>query len=139
MPIADASTVAVSRRDDALVFDGVLTRPVVASAWRTALPLLGGVARIDLGAVSRVDSAGLAMLAALARRAGIDRIDGTPEHADVMGDARSGVGMDEEDRRDLACGIGAQRRLDRGRIGREALVDRRADHLAAVALGLHGP
>lgn len=79
MPIADASTVAVSRRDDALLFDGVLTRPVVASAWRTALPLLGGVARIDLGAVSRVDSAGLAMLAALARRAGIDRIDGTPE------------------------------------------------------------
>lgn len=79
MPSAEANGATVSRRGDALAFDGVLLRPVVASAWRAALPLLAGAGRIDIGGVARIDSAGLAMLAALARRAGIAQVDGAPE------------------------------------------------------------
>lgn len=78
MPSADALAATVSRRDDALAFDGVLLRPVVASVWRAALPLLAGTRRIDIDQVARIDSAGLAMLAALARRAGIEIIEGMP-------------------------------------------------------------
>lgn len=55
---------------DALLFSGVLVRPVVAALWSQALPLVGGVVRFDLNAVSHVDSAGLAMLAELAARVG---------------------------------------------------------------------
>ena len=68
-------SIAVTRRDDALVFDGVLTRAVVASAWRAALPLLTGATRIDWAPVRSVDSAGLAMLAALARRGDLLSVD----------------------------------------------------------------
>lgn len=79
MPTAEtATTVAVSRRDDALVFAGVLTRPVVASAWRQSQPLLPGVRRLVLEDVSRIDSAGLAMLSALARLRGITALQGSP-------------------------------------------------------------
>lgn len=73
-----AAEFALRRHADVLAFDGVLTRPVVASAWRDALPLVEGVRRFDLGGVAAIDSAGLAMLAALARRAGNPAIDGTP-------------------------------------------------------------
>lgn len=73
-----AESVAVSRRDDALVFDGVLTRPVVASAWRQAQALLSGVHLLDVEGVSRIDSAGLAMLVALARQGGITQLRGAP-------------------------------------------------------------
>lgn len=79
MPSAEAAGATVSRRGDALAFDGVLLRPVVASMWRAALPLIAGTHRIDIGGVTRIDSAGLAMLAALARGAGIAQVDGVPE------------------------------------------------------------
>ena len=78
MPSADRTNIAVSRRDDALVFNGVLTRPVVASAWRQAQPLLAGARQVDLTGTASLDSAGLAMLAALARQAGIVDIKGSP-------------------------------------------------------------
>ena len=78
MPSAEPNSVAVSRRDDALVFDGVLTRPVVASAWRQAQALLPGVATLDLTATSRIDSAGLAMLFALVRQGAITDVIGMP-------------------------------------------------------------
>lgn len=78
MPSADPTTIAVSRRDDALVFDGVLTRPVVASAWRQAVPLVSNARKLDLNSVSRIDSAGLAMLSTLVQQAGITDIQGTP-------------------------------------------------------------
>ena len=59
------------RRDgDALLFNGALHRPAVAGLWAQALPLVGGAQRFDLAAVGDVDSAGLAMLAELAARAG---------------------------------------------------------------------
>jgi len=60
----------VHRDGDALLFSGVLDRPAVATLWSQALPLVGGVSRLDLNAVGHVDSAGLAMLAELAARAG---------------------------------------------------------------------
>ena len=96
MPTAEAAAIAVVRRDDALAFDGVLTRPVVASAWRQAQPLLGGARRIDLGGVSRIDSAGLAMLAALARAAGVADIQGAPAG---YAELRAAYRLDES----LAC------------------------------------
>ena len=72
MPSTEArSTGAAVRRDgDALLFSGALDRPAVAGLWPQALPLVGGVLRFDLTAVGGVDSAGLAMLAELAARAG---------------------------------------------------------------------
>ena len=67
------------RRDgDALVFAGALLRDDVAALWRQASAALDGVRRFDLQAVSRIDSAGLALLAELATRAGGIAIDGTP-------------------------------------------------------------
>lgn len=78
MPTAEQTRIAVTRRDDALVFDGVLTRPVVASAWRQAQALIADAQVLDVSTVARIDSAGLAMLAALARSTGIARINGTP-------------------------------------------------------------
>lgn len=68
------------RRDGAsLVFAGALQRAVVARLWPQALASVAGADRFDLRAVSAVDSAGLAMLAELAARAGtgID-VDGAP-------------------------------------------------------------
>ncbi len=67
MPSADAS---VRRDGDALRFSGALDRPAVAMLWLQALPLAGGVSRFDLTQVGHVDSAGLALLAELATRAG---------------------------------------------------------------------
>lgn len=61
---------AARREGDALIFSGALIRDAVSAPWRQALPALDGVRRFDLGAVERVDSAGLALLAELAARAG---------------------------------------------------------------------
>lgn len=71
MPAADAATAGpVTRDGEALRFAGALVRERVPALWRQALPLLAGVARFDLSAVDRVDSAGVALLAELAARAG---------------------------------------------------------------------
>lgn len=68
------------RRDGAtLVFAGALLREGVAALWPQALAQLAGATRFDLRGVERVDSAGLALLAELAARAGGNMaIDGTP-------------------------------------------------------------
>lgn len=63
--MADA-TAQVRRDGDALVFSGALVREAVAPVWRQAQPLCAGARRLDLTAVERVDSAGLALLAELA-------------------------------------------------------------------------
>lgn len=68
----------VSRDGDSLVFNGTLERAAVPSLWKTALLILQGVARIELSQVSRVDSAGVALLAELASRAGQVDIVGDP-------------------------------------------------------------
>lgn len=65
MPALASNAVAVRRDGDALVFTGALSRDVVSSLWRE-LPLnMSGVRRLDLGAVDRLDSAGLALLSLL--------------------------------------------------------------------------
>ena len=56
----------VSRDADTLVFRGALARASVAGVWRQAQPLRTGIGRLDLTAVTLVDSAGVALLAALA-------------------------------------------------------------------------
>ncbi|MGY1426066.1 STAS domain-containing protein [Lysobacter sp. A289] len=68
----------VSRDGDALVFNGALEREAVPALWKSALPHLQGVIRFELGQVSRVDSAGVALLAELASRADQAAIVGDP-------------------------------------------------------------
>ena len=71
MPNADASASArVERTGTSLRFAGALTRAHVADAWRRACKQLDGIDAFDLSAVDRVDSAGVALLAELATRAG---------------------------------------------------------------------
>ncbi len=58
---------SVQRNGTALVFGGVLDRTAVTTLW-PSLSSLEGVRQLDLTAVTRVDSAGLALLAELAAR-----------------------------------------------------------------------
>ncbi|RMH90906.1 STAS domain-containing protein [Lysobacter pythonis] len=85
MPNTETHTLI--RHGDALVFGGALTRPVVASAWREALTLLPGAARLDITALAAIDSAGLALLSALSTRAGGLAIDGLPPGFTELRDA----------------------------------------------------
>lgn len=104
MPTSDRATV---RRDgDALAFAGALLREDVAALWPRAAAALDGTRRFDLDAVSRIDSAGLAMLAALAARAGggID-IAGRPAGLEEL---RAAYRLDPA----LAFGGGAPRPAD---------------------------
>jgi phospholipid transport system transporter-binding protein len=79
MPATDSS---VRRQGEALVFTGVLDRAAAASLWPAASAALPDAQRIVLTEVTSVDSAGLALLSALAtrlRQAGVDpRIEGEP-------------------------------------------------------------
>jgi phospholipid transport system transporter-binding protein len=69
----------VRREGDALLFSGALVRDAVADTWKQALPLRDGARRLDLTAATRVDSAGLALLAELAARMDGATIEGEPE------------------------------------------------------------
>ena len=74
------SSAGLRRDGDALVFTGALLRDDVAALWRQVPRTLAGVRRLDVRAVDRIDSAGLALLAELAARAdGAVAIDGAPE------------------------------------------------------------
>lgn len=75
MPTSKAS---ICRDGDALAFTGALLRDDVAAVWRQAAGSLDGVRRFELGAVDRIDSAGLALLAELATRCGGVVVDGVP-------------------------------------------------------------
>lgn len=55
---------------DALAFAGALDRPAVAALWPAASAAVGQIGRLNLRAVSHVDSAGLALLTELAARRG---------------------------------------------------------------------
>ena len=59
----------VRREGEALRFSGALVRDAVPALWRSARALAGGAQGIDIPAVGRIDSAGLAMLSALAGQA----------------------------------------------------------------------
>ena len=83
MPAPDAAA-RVTRDGEALRFAGPLLREHVPALWRQALPLLRGARRFDLSGATRVDSAGVALLAELRARAGGDvavdgiEVDGSP-------------------------------------------------------------
>ncbi|MCF7751625.1 STAS domain-containing protein [Bacillus subtilis subsp. subtilis] len=62
-----SNTASVQRNGTALVFSGVLDRAAATALW-PSLSVLEGVGQLDLTAVTRVDSAGLALLAELAAR-----------------------------------------------------------------------
>jgi len=66
--VASAKPASLVRRDDALVFDGALDRAAATALWPQASRALDGIRALDLSAVSRVDSAGLALLAELLAR-----------------------------------------------------------------------
>ena len=68
-PQGRTAATGVARDGTTLVFSGPLERAAVPTLWAAALPLLDGADAIDLGAVPRVDSAGLALLAELQERA----------------------------------------------------------------------
>lgn len=77
MPAAEPAT--VERAGETLRFAGALTREDAAALWRRALPQTAGADRFDLAAVTRVDSAGVALLAELAARTGAAvAVEGTP-------------------------------------------------------------
>lgn len=60
-----AGNASVRREGDTLVLAGALERVAVATLWRQAQSLRAGLSAIDLRDVTRVDSAGLALLAEL--------------------------------------------------------------------------
>lgn len=97
MPPSDG--LQVTRDGDTLVFSGALSRDAIASAWTRALVQVAGVRRFSLDAVPSVDSAGLALLAELAARAG---------HAvTVVGDPRGLAELRSAYRLDPALGFTA--------------------------------
>ena len=89
MPRAEAATPASVRRDgDALRFGGVLDRTAAGALWPQALALVAGVRRFELADVGGVDSAGLALLAELAARAGgAIAVAGDPPGLEALRDA----------------------------------------------------
>lgn len=79
MPSADpAIGTSVERTGDGLRFAGALLRADVAMVWKQAATRLDGVRRFDLDAVTRVDSAGVALLAELGDRCGGVQMNGLP-------------------------------------------------------------
>ena len=77
-----ATEASVRREGEALVFAGALDRAAAASLWAAAAGALPAARRIVLTGVTSVDSAGLALLSALAtrlRETGVEpRIEGEP-------------------------------------------------------------
>lgn len=77
--MSSAARVASVQRDgDALVFSGTLDRAAVPALWIQCATWRSGVTRLDLVAVDRVDSAGVALLAELAARTGATAVVGEP-------------------------------------------------------------
>ncbi|MDR6139715.1 phospholipid transport system transporter-binding protein [Pseudoxanthomonas sp. SORGH_AS 997] len=62
------STATLRREGTALVFSGALDRAAAQALWPSAQRALDGARRLDVSAVSALDSAGLALLVALAAR-----------------------------------------------------------------------
>ena len=60
---------SVRREGEALRFSGALVRDAVPGLWRAARPQAAGARGIDITEVHHIDSAGLAMLSALAQAA----------------------------------------------------------------------
>ncbi|MEN1972401.1 STAS domain-containing protein [Luteimonas sp. MJ204] len=71
----------VRRDGDALRVSGAVVREAVPALWRAAAPQAAGARSLDITAVTRLDSAGLALLSALAKatgHGGAIEVAGTP-------------------------------------------------------------
>ncbi|MFC5571244.1 STAS domain-containing protein [Lysobacter yangpyeongensis] len=77
-------TATCTRQDDRLIFAGTLDRAAVATLWPQLQPAIAGTRHFDLTAVTRVDSAGLALLAELAALAGGVHVHGRPAGLDEL-------------------------------------------------------
>ncbi len=86
MPVS-ATDPGVSQAGDALRFTGPLLRQHVPALWQAALPQLPAARRFDLSGVTALDSAGVALLAELAERAGHPPLDHVPAALDELCDA----------------------------------------------------
>ncbi|WP_222566084.1 STAS domain-containing protein [Novilysobacter antarcticus] len=75
---SSAHIASVKRDGDALVFSGTLDRQAVPALWTRCAAWQSGITRLDLAAVDRVDSAGVALLAELAARTGATTVAGEP-------------------------------------------------------------
>lgn len=87
-PGTDAAA-TVGRDADSLVFRGALARDAIAGLWRQVQPLRAGIARLDLTAVTVVDSAGVALLAELAKGS---RPNGSQANGSPAPDPGTGTG-----------------------------------------------
>jgi len=96
MAHADRDTgLSLHRDGPALRLSGPLDRDAVTSAWPALLPLLDGARVLDLGGVTRLDSAGVALLAEAA--AGIAARGVAPELTGVpagLADLRAAYRLD---------------------------------------------
>jgi phospholipid transport system transporter-binding protein len=81
---ADAKPAALQRDGAVLRLSGALLVDSVPALWKPALALLDGVRQLDVGAVSRVDSSGVALLAELAARTGGAHVVGNPTGLDAL-------------------------------------------------------
>lgn len=89
-----ATTPTIARTGETLRFGGALLRGDIAALWPQVPAALDGVTRIDLTAVERIDSAGLALVSLLATRCGTVAIDGSPEgFAELRAAYRLGHGL----------------------------------------------
>ena len=83
--MANATThdLSLQRDGTALRLAGALDRAAASAAWPALLPLLDGARVLDVSGVTRLDSAGLALLAEAAARLSAQgapaRIEGHPE------------------------------------------------------------
>ena len=77
MPASTDVPAQATRAGDALRFAGTVSRDTVPALWK-ALPSLDGVRTLDLQAVTAMDSAGLALLSAVATRCGATAVTGDP-------------------------------------------------------------
>ncbi|WP_374605804.1 STAS domain-containing protein [Thermomonas sp.] len=73
-----AAAARVQRDGERLLLSGALDRDAATASWSRALAAADGARVLDVSAVSAIDSAGLAMLVALAERMQDARIEGVP-------------------------------------------------------------
>ena len=74
----------VVREGDTLRFHGPVLREHVAVLWLSAIPLLAGSATLDLGGVSDLDSAGLALFGELMQRNAALQLAATPADFEAL-------------------------------------------------------
>jgi ABC-type transporter Mla MlaB component len=74
----------IVREGEALRFQGPVLRDRVAALWLAAVPLLAGADTLDLGGVTDLDSAGLALFGELMQRNATLRLAGAPADFDSL-------------------------------------------------------